>query len=260
MGEAKRKELARAAGIAVARTHKVNYRLEQRFRQTREEFQTHLLLFGQVKLLEACTKSPMLADAWFRMIAFAQSAKECLLTEKEVVDFWGFYWEDEIVKALGQVDIKLPENWMLVTRIKGAALAAAAFLAEGLSANCDPDLLEKACSQYISIGECTLEVALAYHAGNIIYWGNNLLVHTGQDTEEEAGEIMIAVKHSSGCWNYFPSSDNNRVSLSDYKLAKSAVEQYPRPIQGELIHSQSGKIARLLGMEVKDNNYAYLVR
>jgi hypothetical protein len=73
------------------------------------------------------------------------------------------------------------------------------------------------------------------------------------------GELMIAVRHASGCWNHYPSPGNVIVPLSDYKKAKSALKKIPISLRGELIHSQSAKLAKLLGLTVI-GDYAYLIK
>jgi hypothetical protein len=70
---------------------------------------------------------------------------------------------------------------------------------------------------------------------------------------------MIAVKHASGCWSHYPSVDNAPVPLSDYKKAKLELENYSTSLKGELTHSQSGKLAKLLGLQV-NGDYAYLIK
>jgi hypothetical protein len=70
---------------------------------------------------------------------------------------------------------------------------------------------------------------------------------------------MIAVKHSSGCWSQYPCNDNTPVPLSDYTKAKLELEKLPISLKGELIHSQSGKLAKILGLTIKEN-YAYLIK
>jgi hypothetical protein len=75
----------------------------------------------------------------------------------------------------------------------------------------------------------------------------------------ERGELMIAVKHASGCWNHYPSPENMSIPLSDYKKAKLALKKFPISLKGQLIHSQSNKLAKLLGLTVREN-YAYLIK
>jgi hypothetical protein len=70
---------------------------------------------------------------------------------------------------------------------------------------------------------------------------------------------MIAVKHSSGCWSHYTCNDNAPVPLSDYKKAKLELEKFPLSLKGELIHPQSGKLAKILGLTIKEN-YAYLIK
>lgn len=101
-----------------------------------------------------------------------------------------------------------------------------------------------------------IEVGLAFKANNVIYDGDSLMVYKGTDTAEEIGELMIAVKHASGCWNHYPSPENLPVSLSDYKKAKATLAKFPTSLKGELIHPQSIKLAELMGLKVRQN-YAY---
>jgi hypothetical protein len=72
-------------------------------------------------------------------------------------------------------------------------------------------------------------------------------------------ELMIAVKHSSGCWSQYPCNDNAPVPLSDYQKAKLELEKLSISLKGELIHPQSGKLAKILGLTIKEN-YAYLIK
>jgi hypothetical protein len=109
------------------------------------------------------------------------------------------------------------------------------------------------------MGETTIEVGLAFGANNIIYSGESLTVYKGVDNFMGRGELMIAVRHASGCWSHYPSPDNVHIPLSDYKKAKSALKKFPISLRGELIHSQSEKLAKLLGLTVRDN-YAYLIK
>ncbi|WP_333399230.1 hypothetical protein [Microcoleus sp. K4-B3] len=114
-------------------------------------------------------------------------------------------------------------------------------------------------SEHYLMGETTFEIGLAYMNKNIICVGKNLIVYKGKDDEIGEGELMIATKNLNGCWNHYPHQDNEAVPLSDYKKAKLALEKFPVSLKGELVHRQSEKLAKLLGLTVKDG-YAYLVK
>lgn len=107
--------------------------------------------------------------------------------------------------------------------------------------------------------DTTLEIGLAFANNNVIYAGQGLVVWKGCDGSRRRGELMVAVKHSSGCWNHYPSLENLSVPFSDYRQAKLALEKFPLSLRGELYHPRSNKLARLLGLTVK-GNYAYLVK
>jgi hypothetical protein len=255
MGEAKRRQEAQARGISTVPRRKIFTKFEKTFARICEE----VACYEDIKFQQAREQSPLLAKVWLRMVAFAQLAEAGSITKTEALIFWRTYWEDDIVNILGQIDIKLPKHWYWLTRIKGVTIFAIKELCNSLGKSYDKDFLKQAQTQFISIGETTVEIGLAFHENNIIYWGERLIVHKGKDNANGRGELMIAVKHSSGCWNYYPSRDNLTIPLSDYKKAKLALEQFPHSLKGELMHSQSGKLAQLLGLTIK-NNYAYLVK
>lgn len=255
MGEAKRRKAAQANGIKTVPKSKSYFtKFEKYFAKMSEEFNC----YGKLELLQAREQSPLVAEIWLRMLTFSQLAKERSITKTEAVNFWKTYWEVDVVNVLGRIDIRLPQHWYWLTRIKGISILAVNELHNYLGKSYK-DFLKEIETQYITIGETTIEIGLAFHENYIIYWGENLIIHKGKDTSNGKGELKIAVKHSSGCWNYFPSHENLTINLSDYKKAKLALEQFPDPLKGELMHSQSGKLAKLLGLKVKDN-YAYLIK
>jgi hypothetical protein len=254
MGEAKRRQAAQARGIKTVPRSKNFTKFEKIFAKVSEEF----TCYGDFELLQAREQSPLLAEIWLRMVVFAQLAKESSITKTEAVIFWRTYWEEDVVNILGRIDIRLPQHWYWLTRIKGVSIVAINELYNSLG-KYYKNFLKEIEKKYVSIGETTIEIGLAFHGNYIIYWGENLIIHKGKDNSNRRGELMIAVKHSSGCWNYFPSHDNLSISLSDYKKAKLALEQFPDPLKGELMHSQSGKLAKLLGLTIK-GNYAYLIK
>lgn len=263
MGEAKRREEARLRGVLAAvesRKNRFETRLENQIWETEVAFDYYSKMSSRdTRLIDARAKMPLLADVWIRMIAFAELVKKGVVLQADAAKFWREYWEHDLVKVLGQIDIRLEECYFFLTRIKGATYKAVEFLSLDLGPDCDPRFLQKACSQALPIGELTLEIGLHFYNNNVIYWGENLLLNKGTDSASEKGELMISVRHSSNCWNCYPSPDNSRVLLSDYKQAKLALAQYPRSIRGELVHNQSGKLAELLGMKVV-GKYAYLIR
>lgn len=255
MGEAKRRQEAQARGIPTVPRHKIFTKLEKTFARLCEE----VACYEDFNFQQAREQSPLLAEMWLRMVAFAQLAEAGSITKTQAVNFWKTYWEHDIVNILGRIDIRLPKHWYWLTRIKGATILAIKELYNSFDKRCKEDFLKESQTQFVSIGEATIEIGLASHENNIIYWGKNLIIHKGNDNPNERGELMIAIKHSSGCWNYYPSRDNLTIPLSDYKKAKLALEQFPNPLKGELMHSQSGKLAKLLGLTIKDN-YAYLIK
>ena len=254
MGEAKRRKAAKARGIQIVPKNKYFTKFEKSFAKMSEAF----ICYGEFELLQAREQSPLVAEIWLRMVTFAQLAKERSITKTEAVNFWKTYWENDVVNVLGGIDIRLPQHWYWLTRIKGVSIFAVNELHNSLG-KYYKDILKEIETQYISIGATTLEIGLAFHENYIIYWGESLIIYKGKDTSNGKGELKIAVKHSSGCWNYYPSCDNLTIPLSDYKKAKLALEKFPEPLKGELMHSRSGKLAEVLGLKVKDN-YAYLIK
>lgn len=254
MGEAKRRKEAQARGIPIVPRHKIFTKIEKTFARLCEE----LACNGDFELQQAHKQSPLLAEFWLRLVAFTQLTQAGSITKTDAVIFWRTYWEDDIINILGRIDIRLPKHWYWLTRIKGVAIFSLKELGNCLG-NDYKDFVEQIQIQFVSIGETTIEIGLAFHSNNIIYWGESLIIHKGKDNPKGEGELMIAVKHSSGCWNYYPSCDNLTIPLSDYKKAKLALEQFPYPLKGELMHSQSGKLAKLLGLTIKDD-YAYLIK
>jgi hypothetical protein len=254
MGEAKRRKEAQARGISTVPRNKIFIKLEKTFAKVSEEF----AFDNDFKLQQAREQSPLLAEIWLRMLAFVKLTEEASITKTDAVIFWRTYWDNDIINILGQIDIRLPEHWYWLTRISGLSMLALKELCKCLG-NYYEDFTKEMQTQFVSIGEATIEIAMAFHDNNIIYWGERLIIHKGYDTPKERGEIIISVKHSSGCWNYYPSSENLTVPLSDYKKAKLALKEFPYPLKGELMHSQSNKLAQLLGLRIKDN-YAYLIK
>lgn len=254
MGEAKRRKEAQASGIPTVPSNKIFTKVEKTFAKLCEE----ITCDRDFKLQQAREQSPLLAEIWLRLLAFVKVTEAGNITKKEAINFWRTYWEDDVINILGRIDIKLPKHWYWLTRIKGLTILAIKELYKSLG-NLPEDFVKEMQTQFVSIGETTIEIALAFHENNIIYWGENLIIHMGENNPKNRGELMIAVKHSTGCWNYYPSRDNLTVPLSDYKKAKLALDIFPEPLKGELMHSQSSKLAKLLGLKIKDN-YAYLIK
>jgi len=204
-------------------------------------------------------KSQGLFQLWFDMANFAQIAID--VTDVQfTIKFWEQYWT-KAVSILGRVNIRDPQLLPWLRRLKGATMYVMDELGKSFS---ESSLLEflstmEPGKQPLSMGETTIEVGLAFGANNIIYPGESLTVYKGTDNFIGRGELMIAVRHASGCWNHYPSPDNVSIPLSDYKKAKSGLEKFPISLKGQLIHSQSEKLAKLLGLRVRDN-YAYLIK
>ena len=253
MGEAKRRKEAQARGISTVPSSKIFTKVEKFFAGLCVE----ALFERDLKIQQAREQSPLLAKIWLRMLAFVKLTQAGNITKTEAVNFWINYWE-EAIDVLGKIDIRLPEHWYWITRITGLSGLAIKELCNCLGNNFEY-FMKEMITPFVSIAETTTDIATAFHNNNIIYWGENLIIHKGDDTPKEKGELMISVKHSSGCWNYYPSNENLTIPLSDYKKAKLALEKFPEPLKGELKHSQSGKLAKLLGLTLKDN-YAYLIK
>lgn len=182
------------------------------------------------------------------------------LTVQVAINLWDSY-SVSAAAALGQVRLSDPRLVPWFRRLRGASLFALERLLSSLpkSSALQFSAAISAKKEFYSLWDTTLELALAFANNNVIYAGQALTVWKGGDGLKGRGELMIAVKHSSGCWNHYPFSENLSVSLSDYKQAKLALKKFPLSLQGELYHQRSNKLARLLGLTVK-NNYAYLVK
>ena len=204
-------------------------------------------------------KSQGLFQLWFDMVNFAEISSD--VTDVQfIIKFWEKYWTNAVT-ILGRVDIGDPQLFPWFRRLKGVIMYVLEELKHSL---CESSKLEflsvmEPGKQPFSMGETTLEIGLAFAANNIIYSGESLTVYKGTDTSMGRGELMIAAKHASGCWSHYPSPENVHIPLSDYKKAKSALTKFPIPLRGELIHSQSNKLAKLLGLTVREN-YAYLIK
>jgi hypothetical protein len=215
-------------------------------------------VFNQ-RYFQLCEKSQGLFELWFYMVNFAQ-IPSAVTDVQFKIKWWENYWE-KAVSVLGRVNISDPQLFNWLRRVKGVTM----YVMEELGKSFSPSSMLEFSSvmepgkQPLSMGETTIEVGLAFAANNIIYFGKSLTVYKGTDTFMGRGELMIAVKHASGCWNHYPSSENVSIPLSDYKKAKSELEKFPTSLRGKLIHSQSEKLAKLLGLTVKDN-YAYLIK
>ncbi len=255
MGEAKRRKEAQARGISTVPSSKIFTKVEKFFAGLCVE----ALFERDLKIQQAREQSPLLAKIWLRMLAFVKLTQAGNITKTEALSFWRTYWEEAIINVLGKIDIRLPEHWYWITRLDGLTMLAIKELANCLGNHFDDNFAKEINTQFLSISDTTINIAKAFQNNNIIYWGEILIIHKGDDTPKEKGELMIAVKHSSGCWTYHPSNENLTIPLSDYKKAKLALEQFPDSLKGELKHSQSGKLAKLLGLTLKDN-YAYLIK
>jgi hypothetical protein len=250
MGKAQRRKQARGFGKISTRKNSS----DQKFFQVNDS-----------EFLEACEKSPELAALWFCMVDFIQRANN--VTKTEAIEFWQEYWGMAIL-VLGQANIGDPqyhsEHGFWLGRIKGVTLFALQNLRDCSSKAFMSEFYSKVygnevTKQFVSMGEVTIEVGLAFQDGCIIYAGKSLIVYKGKDDYSEKGELMIAVKHKSGCWSHYPSPDNVSIPLSDYKKAKLELKKFPTSLKGELTHFGAGKLAKLLGLTVKDN-YAYLIK
>lgn len=206
----------------------------------------------------ALEKSQGLFILWFELANFALSLN--CATAKTAISFWEAY-SLRAITLLGQARLNDVRLFPWFRRLRGISL----FVIEGHYRSF-PELARlKLASvmeqkkEFFSLWDTTLEIGLAFANNNVIYAGQALMVWKGRDGVKERGELMIAVKHSSGCWNHYPSSQNLSVPFSDYKQAKLALEKFPLSLRGELYHQRSNKLARLLGLTVK-NNYAHLVK
>jgi hypothetical protein len=215
-------------------------------------------IFNQ-RYFQACEKSQGLFALWFDMVNYSQTAS-LFPDVQSTIKWWKKYWTKAIT-ILGRVNVEDPLLFPWFRRLKGVILFVLEEMANSFtkSSALEFALALEAESQFLSIGETTLEIGLAFEAKNIIYAGEAITVYKGVDSAREKGELIIAVKHASGCWNHYPSPENMCIPLSDYKKAKLALRKFPISLKGQLIHSQSNKLAKLLGLTVREN-YAYLIK
>jgi len=211
---------------------------------------------NEQEFIRASLESPELFKLWSYMAGFAEVANS--VTTKEAINFWNQYWLIAIT-ILGQVDLADSKHFLWFRRLKGVTLLALTHLGESFNSSSSLAFYQAAQTPFTLMGETTLEIGLAFASKNVIYKGKSITVYKGTDDFIGKGELMIAVKHSSGCWSHYPYSDNASVPLSEYKKAKLELERFPIPLKGELIHPQSGKLAKLLGLTVKED-YAYLIK
>lgn len=211
------------------------------------------------RYFQLAEKSQGLFQLWFEMVSFAQIASD-VADVQFTIFFWERYWITA-VNILGIVNVEYPKLFPWFRRLKGATMFLMEVLGKCFSESSMLEFLSvmKPGKQPLSMGETTIEVGLVFAANNIIYSCESLTVYKGVDNFLGRGELMIAVRHSSGCWNHYPSPENVNVQLSDYKKAKAKLKEFPISLKGELIHSQSEKLAKLLGLTVRDN-YAYLLK
>jgi hypothetical protein len=215
-------------------------------------------IFNQ-RYFQTCEKSQGLFALWFDMVNYSQTAS--LFTDvQSIIKWWKEYWTKAIT-ILGRVNIGDPLLFPWFRRLKGIILFVLEEIANSLtkSSALEFALALEAESQFLSLGETTLEIGLAFDAKNIIYAGEAITVYKGVDSARGKGELMIAVKHASGCWSHYPLNENAPVPFSDYKKAKIELKNFPTSLRGELIHTQSRKLAKLLGLSI-NGNYAYLIK
>lgn len=214
------------------------------------------------RLLDALKESQGLLIPLLGIAIFAQVASTAKKTE--AIHFWDNSWTVSTL-ILGAANIANPQlcPWLLV-------------LSSGFSHVLDTlrkSLDESAIAEFEhvfyaedrslhSLGETTIGLGMAFGYKNIIYAGESLIVYKGVDSGtslKDRGDLMIACKHASGCWNHYPSSENMKIPLSDYKKAKAKLNEFPISLIGELIHPQSEKLAKLLGLAIK-GKYACLIK
>jgi hypothetical protein len=211
------------------------------------------------KYFLALEKSQGLFIPWFYMASFASLLDYA--TVQAAINFWEEY-SVHAVAALGQVRLSDARLFPWFRRLRGISLFVAEELLRSLSksSTLEVAVAMSAKKEFFSVWDTTLEIGLAFARNNVIYNGQALIVYKGFDDDSKGrGELMVATKHSSGCWSHYPSSENLHVPFSDYKQAKLALEEFPLSLRGELYHPRSSKLARLLGLTVK-GNYAYLVK
>ena len=210
------------------------------------------------KYFLALEKSQGLFILWFDLANFALSLN--CATAKTTISFWESY-SIRATTLLGQVRLDDARLFPWFRRLRGISLFVLEEMFRSLSevSRLKLALVMKSKKSFFSLWDTTLEIGLAFANNNVIYVGQALIVYKGFDGVKGRGELMVAVKHSSGCWSHYPSPQNQYVPFSDYKQAKLALEKFPLSLQGELYHQRSNKLARLLGLTVK-NNYAHLVK
>ena len=214
-------------------------------------------VFGEQEFIKACTDSPELLKLWYYTLNFGETVS--ILSKTEALNFWQKYWKNAVA-VLGRINVADPKHRFWFPRLKGVLLFALEELSHSLDKPSALEFLARGSTRFELLGETTIEIGLAFGTDRIIYAGKAVAVYKGVDDIVGKGELMIAVKHeASGCWSHYPSPKNARVPLSDYKKARSELANFPTALKGELRHSQSGKLAKLLGLTVKDN-YAYLER
>jgi len=218
-------------------------------------------LFNQ-RFVETLDKSQGLFMLWMSMSNFATEMETRTISKSEARELWDNHWI-LAQPILGRVNLTDPLVHSWLRRLKGITLFVVEKLAYSLSSGDSLPLFSPEEKQPImAMGETTIEIGLAFWHNNIIYAGKSLMIYKGKNegySIERRGELMIALRHTSGCWSHYPSPENENIPLSDYKKAKSALKKFPISLRGELIHSQSEKLAKLLGLTVRDN-YAYLIK
>lgn len=211
------------------------------------------------RYFQACEKSQGLFQLWFHMVNSYEN-RSVFTDLQSRIKWWEAYWTRAIT-ILGRVNIRDPQLFPWLRRLKGITLFVLEEMANSFteSSALEFALAIEAKKPFLSMGETTMEIGLAFGAGNIIYAGEAITVYKGVDNAIGRGELMIAVKHASGCWTHYPFSNNAPVPLSEYKKAKLELERFPVSLRGELTHPQSGKLAKILGLAVK-GDYAYLIK
>lgn len=207
------------------------------------------------RFLRSCEEFPELHKLWALMVGFVQIANT--LTQEEATSLWITFWQ-EAVPILGRANVGA-QHFFWLTRIKGVTLLCIKELANSLGELSMLEFIEKSKRNLHQLGETTIEVGLAFRVNHVLYSSQSLILYRGNDSSTEKGELMIAVKHASGCWTHRPSPENLCVPLSDYKKAKSALKKFPTPLKGELINFQSKKLAKILGLVV-EGDYAHLIK
>ncbi|MEG4497568.1 hypothetical protein QUB05_05645 [Microcoleus sp. F10-C6] len=212
------------------------------------------------KFLETLEKSQGLFLLWASMSNFANEIETRTISRAEAKELWDNHWS-MAQPILGRVNLADPLVHSWLRRLKGITLFVVEKLAHSLSLKDSLTLFSHEEKQPImAMGETTIEIGLAFGNNNVIYAGKSLMIYKGKDVGdsiEHRGELMIAVKHASGCWNHYPSAENEKIPLSDYKRSKAELKKISIFLRGELIHARSAKLAKLLGLTIK-GRHAYL--